>query len=64
MDLQIRRHRQLIVNRQPDRAGADRSRLPPDADHVLASVAGAFAKQRYIIFTDQFWPRMEMHGTT
>src|SRR6266568_3358903 len=26
--------------------------------------AGAFAKQRYVIFSEQFWPRMEMHGTT
>jgi hypothetical protein len=24
--------------------------------------AGAFAKQRYIIFTDQYWPNMELHG--
>jgi sortase A len=24
--------------------------------------AGAFAKQRFIIFTDQYWPRMELRG--
>jgi LPXTG-site transpeptidase (sortase) family protein len=26
--------------------------------------AGAFAKQRFIIFTDQYWPRMELPGTS
>jgi hypothetical protein len=26
--------------------------------------AGAFAKQRYVIFSEQYSPRMEMHGTT
>jgi sortase A len=55
----------VIVN--PD----NRTVLVPDAPgyHLTLTTcwplwAGAFAKQRYIIFTDQFWPRMEMHGTT
>jgi LPXTG-site transpeptidase (sortase) family protein len=56
---------ELIVN--PD----NRTVLVPDAPgyHLTLTTcwplwAGAFAKQRYVIFSDQFSPRMEAHGTS
>ena len=56
---------ELIVN--PD----NRTVLVPDAPgyHLTLTTcwplwAGAFANQRYVIFSDQFWPRMEANGTT
>jgi len=55
----------VIVN--PD----NRTVLVPDSPgyHLTLTTcwplwAGAFATKRYVIFTDQFWPRMEMQGTT